>query len=188
MNEQWESWDSRPGLKDFERIFHDHHAAVYHFLRRLLPSTEDVEDCVQETFLRFWRSRASYKEKGLARAYLFKIARNLAVDQIRRHQSLKEQAVPLEEMESSLEARADLDDAFEKRELATMVRKKVSELPISQRETFLMFRYHGMSYEEIADIQGVSVRTVDSRLYRAMKWLGQQLNGHAARMSEGDAR
>ena len=90
-------------------------------------------------------------------------------------------------MESSLEARPDFKDSFEQRELAAMVKKKVNELPVAQRETFLLFRYHGMSYEEIADIQGVSVRTVDSRLYRAMKWLGQQLNGHAARISEGGA-
>ena len=48
-----------------------------------------------------------------------------------------------------------------------------------------MFRYHGMSYQEIAEIQGVSVKTVDSRLYRAMKRLGQHLNGYFASESEG---
>ena len=67
----------------------------------------------------------------------------------------------------------------ENRELAVRVRAKVMQLPLSQREIFMLFRYQGLSYQEIARIQGVSVRTVDSRLYRAMKSLGQLLSGLA---------
>ncbi len=84
-----------------------------------------------------------------------------------------------------MEARPDVERSCEQRELLQMIREKVQELPLSQRTTFLLFRYHGMSYQEIAEIQGISVKTVDSRLYRAMKWLGRHLNGHPGRKSEG---
>ena len=172
-------------MTDWEAVVGEHVGIVRRTVYRLVGNHADAWDCVQETFLRFWRSRVRYNEQGQARAFLFKIARNLAVDHIRSHQSTRERTASLEEMESSLEARPDFAGTSGQRELTRIVRIKVNELPISQRETFLLFRYHGMSYEEIAEIQGVSVRTVDSRLYRAMKWLGQQLNGHAARISEG---
>ena len=92
---------------------------------------------------------------------------------------------PLEDAEHSLKVSQNQEGEDEQQELAAMIRKKVNRLPFSQRETFLLFRYHGMSYQEIAQIQGVSVKTVDSRLYRAMKWLGQHLNGRYAGKSEG---
>ena len=86
----------------------------------------------------------------------------------------------LQELEP-LESPSDSEENCERRELIARVREKVNQLPPSQRETFLLFRYHGMSYQEIAEIQGVSVKTVDSRLYRAMKRLAAGMNG----LSEG---
>ena len=172
-------------LTEFEGLFHAHHASVFHFLRRLLPNAEDVEDCLQETFLRFWRSWSEYNERGLVRAYLFKIARNLVIDHLRHHRPERDRRTSMAEVSSVLEARPDSEGSCEQKELLQMVREKVQQLPFSQRTTFLLFRYHGMSYQEIAEIQGISVKTVDSRLYRAMKWLGRHLNGHPARKSEG---
>lgn len=174
---------STRSLSDFESIFRAHHAALFHFLRRLLSSAEDVEDCLQETFLRFWRSR--YSEQGQVKSYLFKIARNLAIDHLRSQQPAMERTTSLEEMEPALEDRSESEKSLDRNELAQLVREKVGQLPLPQRETFLMFRYHELSYQEIAEIQGVSVKTVDSRLYRAMKWLGQHLNGHFITKSEG---
>lgn len=141
---------------------------------------------MQETFLRFWRSRSRYNEQGQVKAYLFKIARRLAIDHLRSHGPVHEQTTSLEDLDPLPEARPESEGSLEHKELTALVRNKVRQLPFPQRETFLLFRYHGMSYQEIADIQGVSIKTVDSRLYRAMKWLGQHLNGRDLRESEGE--
>jgi len=172
-------------LTEFEGIFREHHGAIFGFLRRFLAYDEDVEDCVQETFLRFWESWTQYRELGQVKAYLLKIARNLAIDHHRLHQPARERTTPLDESENELEERGQSARSLERHELVELVRNKVRQLPLPQRETFILFRYHGMSYQEIAEIQGVSVKTVGSRLYRAMKRLGQQLNGHSVLEQEG---
>ena len=174
------------GLADFDCQFHAHHGAVYHFLFRLLPQAEDVEDCVQETFLRFWRSGSRYVEQGKMRAYLLKIARNLSIDHLRRQGPIREKTAPLDEAGLVDPAPAGPGEAWDRADLVFRVRAKVGQLPQAQRETFLLFRYQGLSYRQIADIQEVSVRTVESRLYRAMQTLGQQLKGMVSKESEGE--
>jgi RNA polymerase sigma-70 factor (ECF subfamily) len=164
-------------MPDFEGVFRAHHASVFLFLRRFLSRSEDVEDCLQETFLRFWRSRDRYSDQGKTKAYIFKIARNLAIDHLR---AARDRVRSLQEV-GPLESPSGNEESCERREIIVRVREKVAQLPPSQRETFLLFRYHGMSYQEIAEIQGVSVKTVDSRLYRAMKRLAAGLHG----LSEG---
>lgn len=163
-------------VSGFEVAFQANSAAVFHFLRRLLTNPEDVEDCVQETFLRFWRSNFEFEEPRQIKAFIFKIARNLAIDQLRRRTPIRMGMKSIEEM-PPLEAQSRKENRLEQQELADKVREKVNQLPESQKETFVLFRYHGLTYQEIAEIQGVSVKTIDSRLYRAMKWLGRNLSG-----------
>lgn len=170
-------------MPEFEQIFQSHHKAVYFYLRRLLSKNEDVEDCLQETFIRFWKSFSRYDDQGRMRAYLLKIARNLAIDHMRRQKTMLEHTRSIHDIEAVAGPKG-CDEQSEKSELANLLREKVGRLPFSQRETFILFRYQGLSYQEIAEIQGVSVKTVDSRLYRAMKWLTEHLAGHPRGKSE----
>ena len=74
---------SRGGADEAERLVGEHYADVLRYCRRHAPAGL-AEDAAQETFLRFVRARARYRERGSARAYLFTIARNVCADSHRR--------------------------------------------------------------------------------------------------------
>ena len=172
------------GQGDIQAQFLKYGREIRIFLSRRISCSETAADLAQETFVRLVRVSA-YETIDDVRAWLYRTASNLAIDHHRSRQPAGVQTTSLEEMEPTLEDRSGSEISLERKELMDLVQEKLRQLPLPQRETFLLFRYHDMSYQEIAEIQGVSVRTVDSRLYRAMKWLGQHLNGHFKSESEG---
>ncbi len=171
--------------RTFADLYETHGTPVFNFLRRFLPRGEGADDCFQETFARLWRMLPRYREEGRGRAFLLTIARNVALDHLERR---KRDHDAVSSLSSSGEgAHWDEEPADSRKEISAIVRAKIGELPESQRETFLLYRYDNLSYQEIARIQGVGIKTVESRLYRAMKQLWRSLRPYRA-LAEGSPR
>ncbi|MBI4229410.1 MAG: RNA polymerase sigma factor [Planctomycetes bacterium] len=168
-----EDAQSPDARRTFSDLYETHGTAVFNFLRRFLPRGNGADDCFQETFARLWRMLPRYREEGRGRAFLLTIARNVALDHLERRKRDRDATATL-----ALDGEGmhwDEAPGVSQQEISAIVRAKIAELPESQRETFLLYRYDNLSYAEIARIQGVGVKTVESRLYRAMKQLGRSL-------------
>lgn len=157
---------------------------LYGYLCRYLNDATLAEDVFQSTFLQIHRKSGKYQEGRPVRPWLYTIATNQAIDtlrRLRRHQavSLDEQREVIGENETQglmdmLESRDEGPLAHaEQEERAKIVRESVEELPEHLRSVVLLAYYQGLKYREVADIIGIPVGTVKSRLHAALVKLNE---------------
>jgi RNA polymerase sigma-70 factor (ECF subfamily) len=152
---------------------------LYGYLRRFLGNEAMAEDVFQNTFLQIHQRISQYETNRPARPWLYKIATNQAIDALRRagkHASISLNQGGEEKDEGARHTLAELLAAKEndplkglkEEERRELVRKGVDGLPEHLRITVLMSYFQGLKYREIAEILGIPVGTVKSRLHMAL--------------------
>lgn len=142
------------------------------YARRMLQSSDEAKDVAQEVFVRAWEHRRSWTAGGSVQAYLFQIARNLALLRI-RHLKVRERTEPrVRAIEKDVTT--PLEDAVHG-ELQEAVEEALAALPGRRREAFILVRFQGMSLKEAAEIMGISSRTVANHVYLAVSDLEEAL-------------
>lgn len=164
----------------FEHIVISTEKMIYNLALSLTKCREDAEDIAQETYLRLWRSLPDYKGESSAKYYILKIARNLAIDLIRKKSKRDEADTVI--LTSDGEFEPDIvdtdpesrpDEAYIRMLKSETLRKCLDELPNSARELIVLRDVNGLSYSEIAKMLGVPEGTVKSKLFRARDRLRQ---------------
>jgi RNA polymerase sigma-70 factor (ECF subfamily) len=161
-------------LEQFEEMMLPHLNAAYNLARWLTHNGHDVDDVVQESYLRAFRFFDRYQH-GDSKAWLLAIVRNTCRTWLRREDAARS-AVIFDE--GALFASADGPSAEERlaeASRAQTLRNCIAALPEEYREVLVMRELEEMSYREIAEVAGVPVGTVMSRLFRARKQLLQRL-------------
>lgn len=156
-----------------EQIFRDHYASLCAFVYRYTGSDEVAEDIVQELFLAIWRDPARWAESRSVRLLLFAAARNRALDYL-RHRRVRERHAQRVVAEVRAIAPA-VDDAAANAEIRDALDAAMESLPPRAREIFRLNRADGLSYREIAERLGVSIKTVETQMSRTLKKLRAQL-------------
>lgn len=164
----------------FRVLFESHRDAVYRFLCRLCRHTADAEDLLQETYLTVWRKREQYRGDGSDLAYLRRCAFRLFLNQRAKQKRRAELAPDRRPPEPSMPHRI-LEEQDARRLLLGRVRSAVEALPDGPREAFVMFRFEGMPCREIAEMTGVPVKTIETRIRRATQLLAEALGPVHAR-------
>lgn len=155
---------------------------LYSYLRRFVGDATLAEDIFQNTFLQVYQKAKQYEQGRAVRPWLYAIATNLAIDALRR--AARRPAASLERpIESArYEAVSSLLqslpgpgkeplEALEEKERAELVQQAFLQLPEPLRAVVLLAYFRGLKYREIADILGIPVGTVKSRLHVALKRL-----------------
>ena len=154
----------------FEDLARREERALYRHALRIVGTASDAEDIVQDALFSAWRSIASFQ--GLSfRAWLFRIATNRALDQIRSRKRRPE--LPLDPPDDDdvtwaepVAAGPDLAQLVGDREALAAVEAALGSLPAEQRTALLLRDVEGFAYEEIAVITSVEIGTVKSRIHR----------------------
>jgi RNA polymerase sigma factor (sigma-70 family) len=152
----------------FTEEVHPHDSALKAYLRGAFPSVRDVEDVVQESYLRMWTAQAAQPIRS-AKAFLFSVARRLAVDLIRRER--RSPIVAVKEIEG-LFVLADAPDASAAATKAEEVRlfvAAIGSLPARCREIFILCQIEGLSQREVAERLGLSENTVAVQSARGLQ-------------------
>ncbi|ODT03330.1 MAG: hypothetical protein ABS52_09845 [Gemmatimonadetes bacterium SCN 70-22] len=140
------------------------------FVRRYVHAPDIAEELVQDVFFKLWSKRETLSEIDALRTYLFRAARNTALNHLRRKKLEnaweEQEAARGEPMTTSA-----TDDDASTGEVARAVNEAVARLPMRCREIFLMSRQGGLTYVEIATRLGISVKTVETQMGRALKSL-----------------
>jgi RNA polymerase sigma-70 factor (ECF subfamily) len=140
-------------------------------LSRMLSSTEEAEDIVQETFVRVYQHRQSFNFKHCFSTWIYTISLNLARNELRKRKKFKFHDIT--EMQGN-----ELEFAVEAKlpsRLPQLLENAIKELPVKYREAFLLRDVQEMPYEEVAKVLGVPLGTVKSRVNRARLILREKL-------------
>jgi len=165
--------DTQSPPSAFDRAVLPHLDAAYNLARWLTRNGHDAEDVVQEAFLRALRFFGGF-HGGNARAWLLAIVRNTCYDWLRRHRSSEFSDTFDEELHSA-DQRPTPEDLLIERVDRLRLRDALETLPLLWREVLILREFEGLSYKEIADVAGIKVGTVMSRLARARSALQHQL-------------
>jgi RNA polymerase sigma-70 factor (ECF subfamily) len=148
------------------------------FLLRMTGNRAAASDLAQETFVRLYEGRSSYKPSGAFSSYIFRISANLARNHIRWRKRHPEEALEIIYTGGFEPITAELspDRNLEKSEAAREVRRALRTLPDELREALVLFTYDELGYAEIASIAGCSTKAAETRIYRARQILKQKLS------------
>jgi RNA polymerase sigma-70 factor (ECF subfamily) len=156
---------------------------IYALAYRVIGREEDARDVCQEAFLRAYRALPGFKGEAKFSSWLYRITLNLCRDWIRRQRRAPVTQMPDEvdvlEAAAAVEPRESIEDLVARRELSAVVERAMALLPAEQRTAIILKEYHGMTFQEIADLQGCPLSTVKTRLYQGLAVLRRQLQRHA---------
>lgn len=147
-------------------MFERHHTAIYRYLLRMLGSRDRAEELTQDVFVRALKGADRYEDRAQERAWLFRIARNLQLDELRRVRR------------TPATGPAGTDEPLQpaQQALRASLRQALAMLPLEEREAFVLAEVVGLSYAEIAEACSVTSAAVRSRIYRARMQLRSVLD------------
>jgi RNA polymerase sigma-70 factor, ECF subfamily len=169
----------RGDTRAFEELVARHERRAHAIALGLVRDREDALEIVQEAFLRVYRGLDAFNGAASFFTWLYRIVKNLSIDLMRRPAWQRELAnSDLDDPEHHLEGPvrgADPSDVLHRGELAERLAAAFDALPSYHRDVIVMREVAGMSYEEMAEVAGVSKGTIMSRLFHARKKLQRSL-------------
>ncbi len=149
-------------------LFEKYYSPLCKFLSIYLKDDALTEELIADLFLKLWNNRENYK-MSIVKSYLFIEARNMALNQIQKRSSPLHFVDSLENYQEVLQHDNTPFNLIRQKEKYDEILALINKLPTRQREILLMSRIEGMEKEKIAEILGISVRTVETTLYTAIK-------------------
>ncbi|NOT43221.1 MAG: sigma-70 family RNA polymerase sigma factor [Acidobacteria bacterium] len=151
---------------------------IYALAYRTLGREEDARDVCQDAFLRAYRALPGFKGQAKFSSWLYRITLNLCRDWMRRQRRAPMIQVPEGmdpvEMVTETGPAESIETLVARRELSAVVEAAMADLPEDQRTAILLKEYHGMTFQEIADLLGCPLSTVKTRLYQGLSVLRRQ--------------
>lgn len=159
----------------FESIFRKYYPVLCAYAHRFVEM-DDVEDVVEDCMVWLWEKRESLVINTTLNQYLFSMVRHKALNVLTR-KGIADKAAAW--YFSSLKDRSMMDiDQYQVEELKKRIQEGIQSLPESYRNAFVMHRFQGLSYKEIAEQNNVSVKTIDYRIQQALKIMRKHLSDY----------
>lgn len=153
----------------FEIFFKGHYQALCSYAFNFLKDDESSEDIVQDVFIKVWEQRKDLIGRDELKFYLFTAVRNNCLTYLKKHK--KKFQVELRDEDVFDEISIRLDDADVDQEPKELIAKAMEQLPPKCREVFMLSRLSNQTYQQIADSLGLSVKTVENQMGKAIKIL-----------------
>ena len=152
---------------------------IYALAYRVIGREDDARDVCQEAFLRAFRALPGFKGQAKFSSWLYRITLNLCRDWIRRERrtpiAQMPEGVDLVELAGEAVGTETVDELVSRKELGRAVAKAMALLPEEQRTAIILKEYHGLTFQEIADLLDCPLSTVKTRLYQGLGVLRKQL-------------
>jgi RNA polymerase sigma-70 factor (ECF subfamily) len=158
---------------------------IFALAYRTIGREEEARDVTQEAFLRAYRGLRAFKGEAKFSSWLYRITLNLCRDWIRRERrapivAVPEGTDPIDLADAQAVPSDSVEDLVARREMSKAVAKAMAELPEEQRTTILLKEFHGLTFQEIADMLGCPLSTVKTRLYQGLSVLRRRLERQQA--------
>ncbi|TKG93653.1 RNA polymerase sigma-70 factor [Puteibacter caeruleilacunae] len=161
----------------FELLFRHYYPGLVIYATNFALTQPQAEEVVQEFFIRIWEKHNSINQSDSLKSYFFQSIKNRTLNVLRK-QKVKDEY--LEELKREAEEDLIFDpDVYVDSELQHKIQQAVNALPERCKEVFMMSRFQGYSNDEIADVLGISKRTVETQISKALKTLREELRDYA---------
>jgi RNA polymerase sigma-70 factor (ECF subfamily) len=166
-------------IDSFNQLVKRWERPIFALAYRTLGREEDARDVTQETFLRAFRALSGFKGDAKFSSWLYRIALNLCRDWIRKERRAPLVAVPegvdVEQLAAERGPVESVEDLAARAELGREVARAMEFLPPEQRQAIILKEYHGLTFQEIADLMKCPLSTVKTRVYQGLSTLRKQL-------------
>ncbi len=161
--------------RKFEALFKQWFKPLTAYAYKYLQDIDLAKEIVHQAFLKLWETRETIDTGQNVKSYLYKTVTNLSINYIRDNKKF----VSTEEIyEWNLDPE-DFENLAERNELAAALLNAIDQLPPKMREIFILSRYDGLSHKEIAEKLGISTKTVENQIGKALKKLRKTLKPYA---------
>jgi RNA polymerase sigma-70 factor (ECF subfamily) len=160
-------------IADFEKLFKSQYSKLCSYANLFLNDPDAAEDVVQEVFFKLWKNRDELSINTTLKSYLFRAVRNGCMNVI-DHISVRD-AYKVVNEEDIRDYESNLIDETIVSELEQRIRESIDQLPSERRKIFILSRFEGLKYREIADKLNISVKTVENQMYQALRFLRENL-------------
>jgi RNA polymerase sigma-70 factor (ECF subfamily) len=161
---------------DFERLFRAHYSPLCAYANQFLKDQDASEEVVQEVMFRVWTNRSNLVIETSLKSYLFRAVRNGCLNVIKHH-SVRQEYRNWKE-QSAQENQESREEEMIASELEIKIREAIDQLPLERRKIFILSRYDGMTYNQIAEKLEISPKTVENQMGKALKTLREELRDY----------
>ncbi|MDQ3488221.1 MAG: sigma-70 family RNA polymerase sigma factor [Acidobacteriota bacterium] len=166
-------------LDSFNQLVLRWERPIYALAYRVIGREEEARDVAQETFLRAFRAIKGFKGQAKFSSWLYRITLNLCRDWIRKERrapvSQAPEGIDIIELAGEATPSESIEDLVGRKQLGLAVSKAMALLPEEQRTAIILKEYHGLTFQEIADLLDCPLSTVKTRLYQGLTVVRKQL-------------
>ena len=166
-------------LDSFNQLVLRWERPIFALAYRVIGREEDARDVAQEAFLRAFRALGGFKGQAKFSSWLYRITLNLCRDWMRRERrtpiAQAPEGVDLIELAGETAPSESIEELVARKQLGRAVEKAMKLLPEEQRTAIILKEYHGLTFQEIADMLDCPLSTVKTRLYQGLGVLRKQL-------------
>lgn len=155
--------------KAFEALFHAYYSPLSQFACKFVDDADEAEEIVQDFFVALWEKRKALDKVNSPKSYLFSSIRNHCLNYI-KHQKVRVLHQEHVKQTASLGDNS-VEDYINGEELRGRIEESINSLPDRCREVFQLSRFRGLKYSEIAENMGISIKTVEVQMGKALKLL-----------------
>ncbi len=164
----------------FNQLIRRWERPIYALAFRVLGREDDARDVCQEAFLRAFRALPGFKGDAKFSSWLYRITLNLCRDWLRRKKRTPvvqaPEGVDLVELAAAQGPAESIEDLVARKQLSAAVAEAMASLPDEQRTAIVLKEFHGLTFQEIADLQQIPLSTVKTRLYQGLSVLRRTLD------------
>lgn len=158
----------------FEKLFRSYFTPLCSFAQKFVNDADEAKDIVHNVFINLWNKRTELDMETSLKSYLFQGVHNRSLNFIRDNKKLVQFDTP--QSESELNQYLESRDHLESSEAEGRINRALDDLPDKCKEIFLMNRFDGLKYREIAEKLDISIKTVETQMSRALKSLRERLS------------
>lgn len=160
--------------KALDELYNYYYPRLYTFAKKFLKVEDDINDILQDVFIKIWENRKNIKNVETFNAYIFTITKNTVITYFREKTKLIAFESRMKEMATS--EGHFRDDSLEYKDIKEKVDRLIEQLPEKRKLIFKLSREQGLSHKEIAVQLDISVKTVEDHIMHAIRYLREHLN------------
>jgi RNA polymerase sigma-70 factor (ECF subfamily) len=167
-------------MQEFDAIFRNHYRPLYLYALKFIGNDDDAHNIVQDIFMAVFEKKLYHKKDDHLKSYLFNAVRNSCFNYLKHQKAVNRHASTaiIELKEAELRFFENSEKSLIERETFEKIHDAIRKLPEEQRMVIILSRFEGLRNREIAEKLNVPVRTVETRIYRALENLRKKLTSH----------